>query len=61
MAQQRLHEAAAKVEARNWDQRKSDIAFQDINQEFESERFQLQQASRWADQAERDIISLHGE
>ena len=46
MAQQRLHEAAAEVEARSWEKRKSDIAFQDINQEFESERFQLQQASR---------------
>ena len=28
--------------------------FQEINQEFESQRFQLHQASRWADQAQRD-------
>ena len=35
--------------------------FQEINQELESQRFQLQQASRWVDQAQRDKISLHGE
>ena len=40
--------------------RNSDSAFQEINQEFESQRFQLQQASRWADQAQRDKISLYG-
>ena len=51
MAQQRLFESEAEVEARNWEKRHSDIAFQEINQEFESQRFQLHQASRWADQA----------
>ena len=30
-------------------------------QEFESQRFQLHQASRWADQAQRDKISWYGE
>ena len=35
--------------------------FQDINQEFGSQRFQLHQASRWTDQAQRDKISLYGE
>ena len=38
---------------RNWEKRKSEIAFREINQEFESQRFQLHQTSRWADQAER--------
>ena len=35
--------------------------FREINQDFESQRFQLHQASRWADQAHRDKISLYGE
>ena len=61
MAQQRLYEAEAEVEARNWEKRNSDIAFQEINQEFECQRFQLQQANRLADQAQRDKISLYGE
>ena len=39
----------------------SEIAFREINQEFESQRFQLHQARRWADQAQRDKISLYGE
>ena len=46
MAQQNLYEAEGEVEARNWEKRKSDIAFQEINKEFESQRFQLHQASR---------------
>ena len=54
IAQQKLYEAEAEVEARNWEKRNYDFAFQKINQEFESQRFQLHQASRWADQAQRD-------
>ena len=54
-------EAEADVEARNWEKRNSDIALHEINQEFESQRFHLHQASRWADQAQRDQISLHGD
>ena len=54
-------ENEAEVEARNWEKRNSDIAFREINQEFESQRFQLHQASRWSDQAQRDKISLYGE
>ena len=61
MAQQKLHEAEAEVETTNWEKRNSDIGFQEINQEFESQRFQLHQASRWADQAQRDKNSLYGE
>ena len=33
----------------------------EINQEFESKRIHRQQASRWADQPQRDKISLKGE
>ena len=51
----------AEVGARNGEKRISDIAFQEINQEFESQPFQLHQASRWADQAQGDQISLYGE
>ena len=36
-------------------------AFQEINQELESQRFQLHQGSRWADQSQRVKISLCGE
>ena len=61
MAQQKLYEAEAEVEARNWEKRNSDIAFHEINQEVESQRFQLHRASRWADQAQRGKISLYGE
>ena len=61
VAQQKLYEAEAEVEARNWEKRNSDIAFRENNQEFESQRFQLHQASRWADQAQRDKISLYGD
>ena len=57
MAQQKLYEAEAEVEARNLEKRNSDIAFHEINQEFESQRFQLHQA----DQAQRDKISWYGE
>ena len=60
MAQQKLCEAEAEVEARNWEKKKSDFAFQQINQEFESQRFQLHQASRWAEQSQRDKNSLYG-
>ena len=59
MAQRKMYEA--EVEARNWEKRSSDFSFEEISQEFESQRFQLHQASRWADQAQRDKISLYGE
>ena len=39
MAEQKLCEAEAKVEARNWEKRNSDVAFHEINQEFESQRY----------------------
>ena len=61
LAQQRFCEAEADVEVKHWEKRKSDIALYEINQEFESQRFQLQQANQWAHQAQRDKISLYGE
>ena len=61
MAQQRLYEAEAEVEATSWEKRHSDIICQEINEEFENQRFQLHQASRWADHAQRDKNSLYGE
>ena len=39
----------------------ADISFHEINQKFESQRLQLHQANQWADQAQRDKISLYGE
>ena len=47
--------------SKNWERRDSDIALYEINQEFASQRFQLQQANHWANQAQRRKISLHGE
>ena len=61
MAQPKVYEAEAKVEAKYCEKKNLDIALREINQEFESQRFQLQQANRWADQAQRDKISLYGE
>ena len=61
MAQRNLCEVEAEVEARNWEKRNSDIAFHAINREIESQRIQLHQACRSADQAQRDKISLYGE
>ena len=61
IAQRKFYESEAEVEARNCEKRNSDMAFQEFNQEFEAQRFQLHQASQWADQAQRDKISLYGE
>ena len=54
MSLHRLFFAEAEVEARNREKRNSEIAFQKINQDFEPQRFQLQQANQWADQGQRD-------
>ena len=48
-----LYEAEADVEVKHWERRDSDIALYEIHQEFASQRFQLQQANQWADQAQR--------
>ena len=60
-AQQKLYQAEAEIEAKNWELRNRDYSFQEIHQEFESQRFRLNQASRWRHQAQRDKISLYGE
>ena len=50
LAQQRFFEAED-----------ADIALHEIDQEFESQRLQLQQANQWADQAQIDKTGLYGE
>ena len=57
MAQQINYEAEVKY----WENRNSDIVLYEVTQEFESQPLQLQQANHWADQAQRDKISLYGE
>ena len=52
MTQRKVYEDAAEVEARNWKKRNSEIALREINHEFESQRFQLHLANRWAHQAQ---------
>ena len=49
------------MEARTWEKHSQDFAFREIYQEFEPQRFQLHQASRWADEAQRHEISSYGE
>ena len=61
IAQQKMYEAAVEVEARNWKKQRQDFAFREINQEFESQRFHLEQANQWADQAQREKTNLCGE
>ena len=41
----KLYEAEAEVEAGNWEKHRQDVAFQEINQDLESQRFQVHQAS----------------
>ena len=41
IAQRKLYEAEAEVEARNLEKKNSVFARQEMNQEFESQRFQL--------------------
>ena len=42
------------IKAKIWEKRNRNHSFQEINQEFESQRFRLNQASQWADQAQRE-------
>ena len=60
MAQQRLYDAVADVDAKNWEKRNSDVAFQEINQEFESQRFQPASKSMGRS-AQTDEVSLYME
>ena len=61
MTQQRLSAAEAERNIRNWTQTSSDMALSEINRELESQRLELYQANQWADQAQREKISLCGE
>ena len=63
LTQQRLSKNCVKLRLKSRQEiwKNADTVFQEIKQEFESQRFQLHQASRWADQAHRDKISLYGE
>ena len=49
------------MEVKQWEKKNSGVAFFEVNQVFESQRSQLQHANRWADEAQRDKISLCGE
>ena len=49
------------MEDKYLEKKNSDIALFGINQDFESPRLQLQQADQWADEAQRDKMSLYGE
>ena len=60
-AQQKLYQTEAEIEVTNCEKGNQNYALQEIVQEFESQRFQLHQANRWADQAQRDKICLYGE
>ena len=60
-AQRRLSEAEADMEVRRWEMRSSDMALDETIRELESQRRELNQANRWADQAQRERISLHVE
>ena len=53
IAQQKLYEAEADVEVKHWEKKNADMALNEVNQEFDSQRFQPHQASRRADQAQR--------
>ena len=56
-----MYHAEAEIEAKNWEKRNRDHSFQEISQEIESQRCRLNQASKWADHAQRQKISLYGE
>ena len=60
LAQLRFYEAGADVEMKHWEKKNSDISLYEINQEFESQRLQLQKEKQRANQ-QRDKISLYGE
>ena len=41
------------MDRRNWEQRNTDITLYETNQELESQRLGLYQATQWADQTQR--------
>ena len=58
-AQRRLSETEADMEIRNWEEQKSfDMALCETNRELQPQRLELYHANQWADQAQREKISL---
>ena len=53
-AQRRLSEAEMEMVRKSCKRRKSDIAPYETNQQLESQRLELYQASHWADQAQQE-------
>ena len=49
------------MDVRKREKRSSDLSLHETNRQLESPRLELNQANRWADQAKRERISLHGE
>ena len=49
------------MDRKSWERRKSDIALNETNQQLESQRLELYQASKWADQAQKENIGLFGD
>ena len=46
------------MEIRNWEERNSDMALHETNQELESQRMELHQTNQRADQIQREKINL---
>ena len=49
------------MDVRGWEKRRSDFALYGTNGELESQRLELNLMNRWADQAQKVRIILHGE
>ena len=49
------------VEFKEWERKNSELALNESQRELESQRLQLRQANEWADQAQRERISLYDE
>ena len=49
------------MDMRNWERRNADMALYETSRELESQRLERFQAYQWADQAQRERISLCGE
>ena len=56
-----LSDAEAHFDSRDWEQGKSEFALYECQQQLESERRELFEASQWADQAQRERINSCGE
>ena len=54
----RLSDAEAHLESTDWEQRKSEFALYDSQQQLEYQKEELLLASQWADQAQKGRIDL---